>query len=218
MAYKSIPEKESELVVWGENFINQIVLYAGPWEIPPHEVDELKNAYTQFANLHSVTDSPARTTIIVAQKNEAKEIFLSLTRLMIDFRLQNPIITNDQRIALGIHVKDKIYTPILTPSKAPKISVSVEDKRQVKISIQDVDKSGKSKSYGIIGGVITYAILASPPSDQEQLTHSVLATRSTHVLTFKEEDRGKTVYIAARWENEKGETGPWSDIISTIIP
>ena len=36
-------------------------------------------------------------------------------------------------------------------------------------------------------------------------------------LEFKKEYRGKTIYIAMRWQNEKGQTGTWSDIISTII-
>jgi hypothetical protein len=30
--------------------------------------------------------------------------------------------------------------------------------------------------------------------------------------------RGKTVYFALRWENTRGEKGPWSEIMSAIIP
>jgi hypothetical protein len=32
------------------------------------------------------------------------------------------------------------------------------------------------------------------------------------------EDRGKKLYFALRWENTRGEKGPWSEIHSTIIP
>jgi hypothetical protein len=45
-----------------------------------------------------------------------------------------------------------------------------------------------------------------------------MASRTPHTLQFTEEDRGKTVYIALRWQNERGNTGPWSDIKSTVIP
>ncbi|MDR2740973.1 MAG: hypothetical protein LBB98_02340 [Treponema sp.] len=37
-------------------------------------------------------------------------------------------------------------------------------------------------------------------------------------LEFAEEDRGKTVYIALRQQNEKGSKGPSSEIQSTAIP
>ncbi|MDR2362267.1 MAG: hypothetical protein LBD91_06005 [Prevotellaceae bacterium] len=29
---------------------------------------------------------------------------------------------------------------------------------------------------------------------------------------------GKTVYFALRWENTRGEKGPWSDIMSATVP
>jgi hypothetical protein len=45
-----------------------------------------------------------------------------------------------------------------------------------------------------------------------------LRTRTPHVLEFTEPQRGQTVYLALRWQNEKGEKGPWSEIQSTVIP
>jgi len=30
-------------------------------------------------------------------------------------------------------------------------------------------------------------------------------------------DAGKTAYYALRWENTRGETGPWSDVVSATI-
>jgi hypothetical protein len=68
------------------------------------------------------------------------------------------------------------------------------------------------------GAVIVYAVLAEPPADPDALTRSVLATRTPHVFEFTEEERGKTVYVAICWQNEKGEKGPWSEIESAIVP
>jgi hypothetical protein len=56
------------------------------------------------------------------------------------------------------------------------------------------------------------------PSGIAELTNSVLATRTPHILEFTELDRGKTVYIAMRWQNKKGHKGPPSEIQSAIIP
>jgi hypothetical protein len=37
-------------------------------------------------------------------------------------------------------------------------------------------------------------------------------------LVFNGEQRGTTLYFAMRWENNRGEKGPWNDIINVIIP
>jgi hypothetical protein len=58
----------------------------------------------------------------------------------------------------------------------------------------------------------------TPVVNHNLLTHSRLASRSPLELSFDPEERGKTVYLAARWQNRRGELGPWSDIISAIIP
>jgi hypothetical protein len=45
-----------------------------------------------------------------------------------------------------------------------------------------------------------------------------MASKTPHSLDFPEEERGKTVYIAAAWQNERGIIGPWSEIQNAIIP
>jgi hypothetical protein len=68
------------------------------------------------------------------------------------------------------------------------------------------------------GAVIFWAVLDHVPSGIEELVNSVLATRTPHILEFTGKDRGKTVYIALRWQNTKGRMGPPSGIQSAIVP
>jgi hypothetical protein len=63
-----------------------------------------------------------------------------------------------------------------------------------------------------------WSVLPSPPTDQSELGHTHTTRKSAYVLEFSEAERGKTVYMAARYKNEKGDAGPWGDIISAIIP
>jgi hypothetical protein len=37
-------------------------------------------------------------------------------------------------------------------------------------------------------------------------------------LAFEGHDRGKTLYYALRWENTRGEKGPFSPIAAVIVP
>jgi hypothetical protein len=68
------------------------------------------------------------------------------------------------------------------------------------------------------GAVISWDILDAPPANASLLRNTALATRTPHILTFGEEDRGKTVYIAMQWQNEKGHRGKFSEIQWAVIP
>lgn len=213
-----IPNKDSELSSWAENFVSVILANEAIWGIPSEEIREIQNAIQEFRSLYEICATPARTSIIVAQKNEARKRLVSLIRGMVDFRLKNPIITDDQLIAMGLPVKDKIPTPVPVPSNFPFVLIRVLGRLLIEIIFYSTESIRKAKPYGCNGAVISYAILDNPPHNQEELTHTVLATKTPYKMEFKEEERGKTVYIALRWQNTKGQLGPWSEIISTIVP
>jgi hypothetical protein len=213
-----IPKKDSELVAWSANFTAQIVANAPTWEIPYNEVNDLQTADAAFAALHAQADSPTKNSVIVAEKDAARKVLKAKIRDLVGFRLKNPIITDAQRIAMGLHVHDTTPTNIPVPTTRPEIDIDVLDFRRLKILFHDMGSSSKAKPYGVNGAVIAYAILDVPPVNSDTLTHTVLATRTPHVLEFTEEERGKPVYVAICWQNEKGQRGPWSEIESAIVP
>jgi hypothetical protein len=43
-------------------------------------------------------------------------------------------------------------------------------------------------------------------------------SRSHASITFENEQRGKILYAFARWVNKNGKYGPWSGMISALIP
>jgi hypothetical protein len=132
--------------------------------------------------------------------------------------LKNPVITDAQRIAMGLNVHDTKPTVLPVPTSRPELYIDVLDFRRLKIQFHDKGSSSKAKPYGINGAVIAYAVLDTPPADTGALTSAALATRTPHTLEFTEEERGKTVYVAMCWENEKGQRGPWSEIESAVVP
>jgi hypothetical protein len=88
------------------------------------------------------------------------------------------------------------------------------------ISVAFVNRdTGKSIiPYFLTGAVIYYMVSDTPVVNQNDLAHSRLASRSPLELIFSPENRGKTVYLAARWQNRRGELGPWSEIVAVVIP
>jgi hypothetical protein len=218
MAKDYIPKKDAELVMWSANFSTQVSNNASIWGVPYEEATELQNAAALYATLQAQADSPARTPIIIAEKNAAREALVAKIRAMVNFRLQNPIITDAERIAMGLHVRDTKPTTIKPPHTRPELDIDVVDFRRLAINFRDMGSKSKARPYGVNGALVKFAVLDTPPADHNALTRTVLATRTPHILEFTEEERGKTVYIVICWQNEKGELGPWSEIESAIVP
>jgi hypothetical protein len=212
-----LPRKDSELVVWSKNFLTLILANADAWSIPQTETRVLQTAVTNFQTLQSQADSPAKNKAIVKQKNDAKKILKEKIRELVNYRLKNPVITDAQRILLGLHVRDTHPSPVPIPATTPEFNIEVIGVRQLSVSFRDSGSATKAKPYGVNGAVILFAVLDFPPTIKD-LTQSVLATRTPHKFVFDDSERGKTVYFAICWQNEKGERGSLSDIQSAIIP
>ena len=68
------------------------------------------------------------------------------------------------------------------------------------------------------GAVIVWDALHAPPESPDAMTHHTMASRTPYTLHFEETQRGKTVYIALAWQNDRGIFGAWSEMKTGIIP
>jgi hypothetical protein len=212
-----IPNKDSELGPWARNLVSVILAHEAIWGIPSEEIRAIQEELQTYYALYEACSTPARTSIIVAQKNESRKRLVSLICGMVDFRLKNSIITDDQLIEMGLPVRDKIPTPIPVPSKSPIVIVKIIGRLLLEIIFYSQDAIRKAKPYGCNGAVIAYAILDNPPRNQEELTHTVLATKTPTLWNLKNRKEEKRFILPCAGKILK-DNGQWSEIISTIIP
>ena len=67
------------------------------------------------------------------------------------------------------------------------------------------------------GCQIWLKIGTTPPANQSELHYEATDTKTPQDVHFEVSDVGKTAYYWLRWENTKGETGPWSAMVSATI-
>jgi hypothetical protein len=65
---------------------------------------------------------------------------------------------------------------------------------------------------------LVWVIADTAPTRMAELIHSAFATKSPLELTFDEDQRGKRLYYAVRWETGTVKKGKFSAIYSVIIP
>lgn len=225
--YLDLPDAEFDQFF---KFLNQYVAQksggASPvWtHIPAAARTALQDAYAAWYTAYSKTFGP-HTPVDTEGKNDARKSSEHTVRAFRNQYLEFDPVTNEDRTAMGIPNKDTTRTPIGVPQTRPEFDLKVKDIRQVNVDFWDQGSGAtaggghsKARPYGYSGAVINWLISDAAPARPEDLTGSALATHTPYTLSFSETDRGKTVYIALRWQNEKGEKGQFSEMQSTIIP
>ncbi|MDR1226868.1 MAG: hypothetical protein LBK47_08235 [Prevotellaceae bacterium] len=172
-----------------------------------------KTAWTAYEN-------PAtRTTAITFNKVEKRKKYEKSLRMLVKMLQSNPRVTEDDLRGMGIVVPSSTRTPSPVAADAPDSDTDTSVIGRLGIGFfERGSKHKKAKPAGQHGAEIAWALLDTPPTRWDELVHSNIDTSSPFTLIFEHDQRGKTVYFALRWENTRGEKGPWSEIQSAIIP
>jgi hypothetical protein len=217
-----IPQNSAKFDAWF-NFFNRYVAQktggaAPAWtHIPQEARTRMRDAYDAWRAAYEVTIGP-HTKVDTAAKNDATKAAVKVIRPFVNQYLRFPPVTDEDRTAVGIPNHDTIRTPIGRPETAPVFSIVIKGIRRVTLPFHDEGSERRAIPYGMSGAVVSWKVSDAPVTNPELLDRAELATRSPHVLHFTEEDRGKTVSIAMRWQTKSGACGDFGEAESAIIP
>jgi hypothetical protein len=177
------------------------------------------NAFT--AAFNNWNDPATRTPVKTALLNDTEKVFKETYRELYTGLLRtSPLVTNEDLLEMGMpkHSTGERH-PSDVADEAPDVDVDTSIIGRLIIHFfEKGHRHKKAKPAGQHGAEIAWAILDAPPTKWSELIHSEIDTNSPFTLSFEHDLRGKTVYFALRWENTRGEKGPWSEIQSAIIP
>jgi hypothetical protein len=169
--------------------------------------------YTAFSNTFR-PHSPVETR----EKNRVRLESERNLRAFINQFLRFPPVTDMDRDAMRIPNRDLIRTPHIEVTEVVEFEIELRNIREVVVNFWIKGATHKAKPSGYDGAVIIWDVLDSPPASTNDLTLHTMASKTPHAIPFREEERGKTVYIAVYWQNERGNIGAWSEILSAVIP
>jgi hypothetical protein len=132
----------------------------------------------------------------------------------------NELMTETEKLELlGVRTRHPGH-PINVPGTVPELSTRPGHIGQVIVDYKDLGSEHWGKPDKVHCIEIRWAFLDHPPVDIEaELFNSDVDTSHPFKKTFKEEDRGKTVYFAGRWEiAREGKKGDFGPVVSAIVP
>jgi hypothetical protein len=216
MGKEYIPKNDAKFDTWFNNLVSYVLAAALAWtHIPKPEAEKLAAAYTAWHTAYEAVIGP-HTPVDTEAKNGAKKAAVKSIRLFVNQYLRFPPVTDEDRTAMGIPNGDPRPTPVPAPGDIPEAQTPLPRVLRFRFRRANMKRWGKPED--VHGMELVWLIADTPPAEREELVHSAFATRSPLELTFKESERGKRVYYAARRETGTMKKGKFSDILSAIIP
>jgi hypothetical protein len=135
----------------------------------------------------------------------------------------NPLVTDDDLQSCGFpkHPAGGGKTPVKKPTTQVEMEAETSNPAEVIIHYRDAGSHHLGKPEGVHGMEFIYRVRevdAPPARNWKELKNSVFSTRPPLTLTFEGEQRAKILEYSSRWENMRGEKGPWNDIQWVVIP
>ncbi|ADQ81094.1 hypothetical protein Palpr_2965 [Paludibacter propionicigenes WB4] len=217
----SIPSTQSGQFEFQRNAITLLQTNCQQWQIPmdlPNRLIPLQTDYEQkysVANNRS-TQSPAATTARNAAWDALKA---GLSSLYNEYLLNNQLISAADKDALQIHYITGGGSPSPAPATTPIINFVAEEISVLHVVYSDSATPGvRAKPANVAFCELICKIGDPAPTDIYECTERYNIPRSHDAVVFAPEQRSKTIYAYARWMNKNGKFGPWSNMVSAIIP
>jgi hypothetical protein len=214
-----IPAKEADFVVWSANLIAVSKAHLVELGLPEDKLTAIETLHNRFVTLHEKCKTAASSKLDMEAKHEARGELTKMEEVFVRNNLQNnDKMTNQIRREAGIPIYDNTPTHHPKPETIPDVVVRTPIPRVIQIRFRALNAPRWGKPAHVHGLECLWVIADAPPSKVAELLHSAFATKNPLELTFDENDRGKRVYFAVRWESGTVKKGAWSEILSAVIP
>jgi hypothetical protein len=216
-----IPNKDADYNSWLINFATLIEASPMTYGLQASDATTISTAEAAWVAAYAlVTSSATKTAATVQAKNTERVSSLNVVRPYAQTISLNPGVSSSNKIALGLNPRTSTPAPIAAPVTYPNITIVSANSLSHIISFRDSASSPsvKAKPYGVLQMYLYGTASATAITDPSVLGFLGGKTKSPFTQTWPSGARGETAYYAARWVTRTGKLGPWSPIVSFIVP
>jgi hypothetical protein len=220
MAEDFIPPNDAEFHIFQKQFVNTIAENPSKCGATAEDVTGLKGAQTAWDTAypaHIKAQEDARTATQVKETVRGKlETFVRSAARKVNGTVG---VDNATRVSVGLPPRDETRGRVNPPTTRP--IGRLEPARPHTLVLHFVDEQTPTrlaKPEGAQGCQVWSYVGESAPADATSYAFLALDTRTPYADEHTRSEAGKNAYYLLRWQNSKGETGPWSDVVTAKIP
>jgi hypothetical protein len=222
MSKDYIPAKLAEFRLFSGHFVSVISQKAASWGIPDTAAARTAAGHTAWAAAQDEADNPdTRTSLAVEKARRLRGEDAANIRWMVNTFINPNVsgaITVEDRLDLGLRIRDTTPSHHPAPASRPDTDVEPSGKYQHTVIVLDSSTAKREKPADAYGVRYAWQLGGEPPASPGDLPKSKFSRKTSEKFLWDPSDQGKQVYYAAAYENSKGDIGPWSAVVSTIVP
>ncbi|HQY89827.1 MAG TPA: hypothetical protein PK402_14330, partial [Tepidisphaeraceae bacterium] len=172
-----------------------------------------------FVGAYDIATNPVtRTKSAIAAKNAAKTALKIKARDLVAIINATPTVTDEQKINLGLHVRNPTPTPVPVPDFAPVMTISNVGGNTLAIKLREVDMNRRGKPPLVKGAAVYFYVGEETPDVNTPWIAFGNSGRANFQMEFPSSlAQGTKVWIIAAWYNNRGQYGPSCQPMSTLL-
>jgi hypothetical protein len=214
-----IPSHDEDFDVLQNNVYTTASSKATLWLIPSQTLSDLSPSRQRWSTAYTAYRNPAtRTPAVIQEKIDARTAYTATFRVFVQGQLMHNTKVSDADLrSMGLPVHDRKPTKPQQPATRTEMEITFSQILQHVVNVRDSEAKSAGKPAHVMGFELWRHVGGDtePKYDEMQLIEVV--TRLHHTVAYSPEDRGKMAWYASRWVNSAGK-GPWSEIVSALIP
>jgi hypothetical protein len=214
-----VPIRDAVFADWAKKLLAYVQAHLAAFFIQDVVFNPLLALYAAFETAYNRSLDPNKGAIDTAEKNRARKALEKALRAFIKaFLLYSPFVSDRDRDAMQLPIHDTKPTPAPIPTTFPEYSIDTSAPTRLCVHFWDGATKQRRKPKGVHGAEVRWEEREDAPTKAEDLANSDFATRSPRVFVFTGDKQGRRVYFCLRWENNRGEKGPWGIVVSAVVP
>ncbi len=191
------------------------------WRCPQTEIDEVVAlCFDYHEKAMAIANPSMQCPSLTAARNAAwRDVWKASENIYQRYLLYNDAISVEEQEILGIYkVNFGSRTPPPAPTTAPLVRVEVNNIARLTLRYSSEEPPFRRKPANVIFCQVAMKVGGEEPKFVAECVSTYNFSKQRYPIDFELKYRGQMVYMFARWVNRKGMTGPWSGMITAIIP
>ncbi|TVQ51228.1 MAG: hypothetical protein EA377_13025 [Phycisphaerales bacterium] len=216
----SIPQNDAPFLSWASGFLKTIRKRPSAFGVSQADVDAIEQVVGEYRDALRLTeDEGTRTKVTVMAKNNAKVSAMQLMRLYVSVIQPNKGVSDEDKVALGLHIRSRGLTRREVPPSSPLLKYIGSTPGSHTLAYADSATPASSrKPYGAAGLQVFMSIGDEPAYNANDARYVGEFTRSPFGVLHEPVNARKVVSYFARWIGHRKDVGPWSLPVHAVVP
>jgi hypothetical protein len=217
----AVPTLDAALAQWSTNFNNLGTATPGDFGLSAPQMAIYTPLHTSYISAYDAAKvQGAKSKSLVIAKNDAKWALIPYARELYQMIQANSSVTNENKLLIGVAVRDTEPTPTPPPAQSPLLTVLSVNGRQVRLKLEDrlFTNTRRRPANAVGAAIFTFVGVTPPPIGAPGWSPEGQTGKTTVTVQFPDTvEPGTSCWLTAVWYNRRGEWSPQCEPVQTFL-